>query len=90
MHLLAVAPLFLGFAFSATTSDSGWALQTFVTEPDINPPVFDINKTGTTADVSGLMQISVIDSLKDCSKGRTSWHCFSKWHLCYLLTMADK
>lgn len=54
MMLLAVSPLFFGVALSANNdsviSDSGWPLQTFVTEPDINPPVFDINKTGTTAD----------------------------------------
>lgn len=50
MMLLSVSQLFFGFAFSATVSDSGWPLQTFVTEPNINPPVFDINKTGTTAD----------------------------------------
>lgn len=57
MQLIAVSSLFCGFAFSAETSDSGWALQTFVTEPDINPPVFSINKTGTTADVGDLEPI---------------------------------
>lgn len=50
MMLLSVSQLFFGIALGASTSDSGWALQTFVTEPDINPPVFDINKTGETAD----------------------------------------
>lgn len=54
MQLIAVSHLFFGFAFTAETSTSGWALQSFVTEPNIKPPVFDINKTGTTADVSGL------------------------------------
>lgn len=49
-QLLAVSHLFFGFAFTAETSTSGWALQSFVTEPDILPPVFDINKTGTTYD----------------------------------------
>lgn len=52
MQLITVSHLFFGFVFSADTSVSGWALQSFVTEPDIQPPVFDINKTGTTADVS--------------------------------------
>lgn len=50
MMLLSVNQLFFGFAFSASISDSGWPLQTFVTQPNINPPVFDINVTGTTAD----------------------------------------
>lgn len=50
MMLLSVSQLFFGFAFASSISDSGWPLQTFVTEPNINPPVFDINKTGTTAD----------------------------------------
>lgn len=50
MMLLSVSQLFFGFAFSASISDSGWPLQTFVTEPNINPPVFSINTTGTTAD----------------------------------------
>ncbi|CAN8100451.1 unnamed protein product [Discula destructiva] len=50
MNLLSVSHLFFGFAFTAETSTSGWALQAFVTEPDILPPVFDINKTGTTYD----------------------------------------
>ncbi|KAF3768615.1 hypothetical protein M406DRAFT_250688 [Cryphonectria parasitica EP155] len=50
MRLLAVTELYFGFGFSASVSDSGWPLQTFVTEPTFQPPVFDINKTGTTAD----------------------------------------
>lgn len=56
MQLLAVTQLYFGFSFSASStntsnavSKSGWPLQVFVTEPDIQPPVFDINKTGTTA-----------------------------------------
>lgn len=52
MQLITVSHLFFGFVFTAETSVSSWALQSFVTEPDIQPPVFDINKTGTTADVS--------------------------------------
>lgn len=50
MQLLAVSHLFVGVSFTAETSTSGWALQSFVTEPDFLPPVFDINKTGTTYD----------------------------------------
>lgn len=50
MSLISVSPLFFGFAFTAGTSTSGWALQAFVTEPDILPPVFDVTKTGTTYD----------------------------------------
>lgn len=50
MQLLAVSHLFVGDSFAAETSTSGWALQSFVTEPAILPPVFDINKTGTTYD----------------------------------------
>lgn len=50
MQLLSVGHLFFGFAFTATTSTSGWPLQSFVTEPNIQPPVFDINKTATTYD----------------------------------------
>ncbi|KAJ4386346.1 hypothetical protein N0V93_009241 [Gnomoniopsis smithogilvyi] len=50
LQLLSVSHLFFGMAFTATTSDSGWALQSFVTEPEIQPPVFDINKTATTYD----------------------------------------
>lgn len=50
MQLLALSHLFVGFSFTAETSTSGWALQSFVTEPDILPPVFDINKTGATYD----------------------------------------
>lgn len=49
-HLLSVSHLSFGFAFTAGTSTSGWALQAFVTEPNILPPVFDITKTGTTYD----------------------------------------
>lgn len=50
MHLASVSHLFFGLVFTAGTSTSGWALQAFVTEPDILPPVFDITKTGTTYD----------------------------------------
>lgn len=49
--LLSVTQLFFGFALAAeSASDSGWPLQTFVTAPNINPPVFSVNKMGATAD----------------------------------------
>lgn len=50
VQLLSVSHIFIGVAFSDATSTSGWALQSFYTEPDILPPVFDINKTGDTYD----------------------------------------
>lgn len=49
-QLLSVSHLFFGIVFTASSSKSGWALQAFVTEPDILPPVFDITKTATTYD----------------------------------------
>lgn len=47
---MSVSHLFFGFAFAAETSTTGWALQSFYTEPELLPPVFDITKTGTTYD----------------------------------------
>ncbi|KUI56163.1 hypothetical protein VP1G_03456 [Cytospora mali] len=53
MELLAMSHLFFGFVFcqtttstAAATSTTAWPLQTFVTEPDLHPPVFIITEPG--------------------------------------------
>lgn len=50
LSLLSVSHLFFGFAFTADTSTTGWALQEYVTEPNVQAPVFEVNKTGTTSE----------------------------------------
>lgn len=50
LHLLAAVHLFFGSSYGQTTTTAtAGSLQTFVTQPDLHPPVFEISKLGETA-----------------------------------------